>query len=453
MAISIPAAVKQIKATVAQWLRPEAIHQLCSDLGHRWRNRLLNPATTIQLFALQILHGNTACDHVPRLAHLDCTGVAYGQARSRLPLALFQHLLRLVTTNLPVSTAGEGRWHGHRTFLIDGSNLSMPDTPELQQTYGQPSGQAPGCGFPQMHLMAMFQASTGFLMSVDSAPYRTQDMTRATAMHPALEAGDVLVGDRGLSSFVHLAILQKQGVFGLFRTHQAQIVNFRPGRPHVTGSTWKASRKGWPTSIWIRRLGFNDQLVDYTKPKTCPSWMTAAEYAELPATIRVREVRYRIRIPGQRTKEVTLTTTLLDPMKYPAKELAKLYAQRWEIETNFAHLKTTMKMEVLRCKTVDGVEKELLMSALVYNLIRLVMLEASRRQRVRVQRISFADAARWLAQAMKCGANPPLKLRVNPHRPNRAEPRVKKRRPKKYDWMTKPRRQLKEELLTMGHAT
>ena len=75
-------------------------------------------------------------------------------------------------------------------------------------------------------------------------------------------------------------------------------------------------------------------------------------------------------------------------------------------------------MDVLRCKTVEGVGKELAMSALVYNLVRLVMLEASRRQWVRVERISFADAARWLAQAMEYGAVPPLKLRVDPHRPD-----------------------------------
>lgn len=120
----------------------------------------------------------------------------------------------------------------------------------------------------------------------------------------------------------------------------------------------------------------------------------------------------------------------------------------------FAHLKTTMRMEVLRCKTVDGVEKELAMSALVYNLIRLVMLEASRRQRVQVERISLVDAARRLAQTMQTGHRepPPLKLRLNPHRPDRVEPRVKKRRPKKYDLMTKPRRQLKEKLLMNSNA-
>src|SRR6266852_8190896 len=147
MAVSITAAIQRIKSDVGHWLTPEAIRDLCRSLGHRWRERELDPVTTIHLFLLQILAGNTACAHVPRLGNVNCTGEAYGQARSRLPLAVFRSLLALICERLPVS-GDEGRWHGHRTFLVDGSSLSMPDTPALQQEYGQPRGQAPGCGFP-----------------------------------------------------------------------------------------------------------------------------------------------------------------------------------------------------------------------------------------------------------------------------------------------------------------
>jgi len=444
MALSIAAAIQRIKSGVSDWLSPETIQQICRDHGHQWRERILDPVTTIQLFLLQILHANAACSHVPRLGNVDCTGEAYGQARSRIPLAVFRGLLAHITKRLPISSADEGRWRGHRTFLIDGSNTSMPDTPALQKKYGQPGAQAPGCGFPLMHLMAMFQASTGFLMSIVSAPYRTHDMPQAKKTHSSLEANDILVGDRGLSSFVHLALLGLRGVFGLFRTHQQQLVNFRPGRRHATKETRKRKEKGLPTSRWVKRLGKHDQLVEYVKPRERPKWVTAEDYAALPEVVLVREVRYSIRIPGRRTQQVTLTTTLLDPVKYPAAALAELYGRRWEIETNFDHLKTTLKMDVLHCKTVEGVKKELTMYALVYNLIRLVMLEGSRRQGVAVERISFADAARWLCQAMQGEA--PLKLRVNPHRPNRVEPRARKRRPKEYDLMNKPRSEMKKEL-------
>ena len=128
MAISIADAIARIKAGVGEWLTPESIRQLCQELGYEWRERVLDPVTTLHLFVLQILHGNTACAHVPRLANLDCSGEAFGQARARLPLAVFRGLLARITESLPVS-ADEGRWRGHRTFLLDGSSTSMPDTP------------------------------------------------------------------------------------------------------------------------------------------------------------------------------------------------------------------------------------------------------------------------------------------------------------------------------------
>ena len=158
----------------------------------------------------------------------------------------------------------------------------------------------------------------------------------------------------------------------------------------------------------------------------------------------MRELRYTIHEKGFRTKQITLVTTLLDAEIYTLPGLADLFRQRWQIETNFGHLKTTMKMDVLKCKTVEGVLKELHVFALIYNLVRQVMLEAASRQGVDVQRISFIDALRWLQTAQPGDELP--KLVVNPYRPNRLEPRVRKRRPKQYPLMTKPRRQLKKEL-------
>ena len=275
-------------------------------------------------------------------------------------------------------------------------------------------------------------------------------MSQAERMHPEFQAGDVAVGDRGLSSFVHLALLSERGVFGLFRTHQQQIVNFRAGRRSASRKTRKRGEKNLPTSRWLKRLGKNDQLVEYVKPNTRPKWMSAEDYARIPERLVVRELRYAVATPGCRTQQITLTTTLLDPERYPAADLAELYGKRWEIETNFKHLKTTLKMEVLRCQTEEGIEKEVTMYALVYNLIRLVMLEASRRQGVAVERISFVDAARWLAQAMHEAI--PLKLRVNPNRPHRVEPRATKRRPKSYGLLNRPREVLRNRLVAQIDA-
>ena len=442
---SIHAAVQRIKSEVAYWLKPETIWSLCESLQHRWRERKLGPVKTIHLFVLQVLHGNTACAHVPRLGGVQCSGEAYCEARSRLPLEVLHRLLASVVETLRGSFSDDGRWHGHRTFTVDGSGASMPDTPELREHYGQPSEQRHGCGFPVMHLLAMFHAATGFLLRVATAPLRTHDMSQVWKVHPELEAGDVLVGDRGFCSFVHLALLAAQQVFGVFRLHQKQIVDFRPHRRAASKKSRKRRQRGLPSSRWLKRLGRHDQLVEYVKPRKAPTWMTAEEYAALPATLTVREVRYTIDIPGRRTRVVTLVTTLLDPEKYPVADLAALYGQRWQIETNFRHLKQTLGMDVLRCESVPGVEKEVAVYALVYNLVRLVMLEAAQRQEVPVDRISFVDAARWLAAAID--GNPPLELRVNRHRPNRVEPRAVKRRPKEYDRLNQPRDVLRNRLL------
>jgi IS4 transposase len=171
---------------------------------------------------------------------------------------------------------------------------------------------------------------------------------------------------------------------------------------------------GLPRLAWIARLGRLDQLVRYFKPEDRPCWMSAKEYAALPDSIVVRELRFEIAQRGFRTRQITLVTTLLDPQRYPTSELATLYRQRWQVELNFRHLKQTMHMDVLRCKTPLGIHKELAMFAIAYNLVRAVMLEASRRQDVPVDRISFIDAMRWLAHAPP--GSPLPQLRVNPDR-------------------------------------
>jgi hypothetical protein len=445
MALSIVTALQQIKSDLVQFLSPALIQNVCQTIGHAWRERLLDPVTTVHLFVLQILHGNTACAHVPRLGDVACTGEAYIQARQRLPLKLLRYLTRALSNFLGAGPEmDDGRWHGHRTFLVDGSSVSMSDTPELQKAFGQPGGQKPGCGFPVMHLLALFHASTGFLLNLVGAPYRTHDMSRIGQLHPDLEKGDVLVGDRAFCSFAHLTLLSIRGVFGVFRVHQKQIVNFRRHRRSASPGSRKQGEKGLPTSRWLKRLGRHDQLVEYVKPKTRPVWLSVDEYAALPEALPVRELRYTIVVPGRRTRVITIATTLLDPDLYPAAEVAALYGQRWQIETNFRHLKQTLKMDVLHCRTVEGVNKELAVYALVYNLVRQVMLVAAKRQKVAVDRISFIDAVRWLAESIY--GIKELKLRLVPNRPGRQEPRAIKRRPKSYDLLNAPRETLRKRL-------
>jgi hypothetical protein len=450
--LSMTAALARIKGRVADAVPPELIQRLSREVGHAWRERDLGPVVTTHLFLQQVLHGNIAVAELRRLSGLSFTAAAYCQARARLPRTLLERLQQAVTDTLFDTTTVRPTelWQGHRVFLLDGSSFSMPDTPALQAQFGQPGGQAEGCGFPVAHLMTRFDAATGLLLRTAVLPLRSHDLSGVPAMHADLRSGDVLVGDRAFGSYAHLALCHQRGVHGVFRAHQKQIIDFRPHRRHATAQSRKQGQTGLPSSRWLKRLGKHDQLVEYSKPKERPSWLTEEQYAALPETLVVREVRYTIQERTRRTRVVTLVTTLVDPEQYPAKELAKLYGLRWTVETNLKHLKQTLHLDVLRCQSVEGVLKELAVLVLIYNLVRRVMWEAARRQEVALERISFIDAWRWLRHAQP-GEELPL-LVVNPERPSRAEPRVRKRRPKQFPLMKRPRAVLRKELLTKKDA-
>jgi hypothetical protein len=437
--------VAQFKQSWSQELEDDAIERACEEAGHTWRERELGPVATVKMFLVQILFGNVACEFVPHLAGKDVTGSAYCTARGRLPLAALQTLLTRCTSKMAECVRETGLWLGHRLYVLDGSSFSMSDTDDLRNHFGQSGGQALGCGFPTAHWLALVHFGSGLFQKVLTAPLRTHDLKGVAALHPELAAGDVVLGDRAFGSYGHLALLVQRGLFGIFRAHQKLIVDFTIRRPHVAPGRDKHSRsKGLPRSKWIAGLGSLDQIVEWFRPEEVPSWATAEAWAALPQTLRVRELRYTIARPGYRVRTVTLVTTLLDPVRYPKEKLAEAYGLRWTIETAFGHLKTTMQMDVLRCQTVRGIYKELTMFLLVYNLVRITMLEAARRQGVPPDRISFVDALRWLATAQPGDVLP--ELVVNPLRPGRAEPRVRKRRPKEFPVMQKHRAVLRQEM-------
>lgn len=443
---SIAAVLGRIKGDWQKQFSDELILGLCREAQLKWRERVLPPLVTVRLFLLQILRGNAPCDEMPHAAQMCFTGQAYCKARARLPRGILEGLLRITVESLGKSVLHGSRWLGHRVFLVDGSSFSMPDTPELQEHFGQPGNQAPGCGFPVAHWLAMMHYGTGMVVRMLTAPLRTHEQSRVAELHPELQPGDVLVGDRGFCSYVHLALLFQRKAHGVFRVHQRTIVSFRRHRKHAPLRRGKNDypKKGLPRSQYLQSLGTCDQLVKWFKPAQCPAWLDEEQFRSLPESLIVRETRCRIRRRGLRVAEVTLVSTLLDATRYSADDLALLYFHRWRVETNFRHLKTTMKLEVLRCQTVEGVLKELTVFAIAYNLVRLVMYEASQRQQVPVSRISFVDALRWLRHATP--KTPFGKLRVNPLRPGRVEPRAVKRRPKEYDRLNRPRASYQQSL-------
>jgi len=444
--VTILPALGQVREDLVEFLDRKTVERICRDLGHAWRDRQLDPFTTLHLFVLQVLHQNTAMTHLPHLAGEGFSAAAYCQARQRLPVALFERLVNGFTQG---ATRGDEdwRWHGHQVLLADGSSFSMPDTAELRAHFGQPAGQKPGCGFPVAHLLAMIDAHTGLLRDVIVSPLNTHDMSQVAKLHPQLSAGDIVVADRGFCSYAHLALLSAAQLHGVLRMHQRQIVNFHPHRPCMAD----IAGAGLPTSRWLARLGHCDQLVEWRKPQTRPKWMSAEEYAALPEKLVVREIKWRVREAGRRVREVILVTTLLDAERYPAEEIAALYEVRWQIEVDLRDLKETLGLGVLKSKKVATLEKEVLVFTLVYNLVRLVTVKAAERQKTKPHRISFIDALRWLQPAKP--AVPLPDLVVNPPRRGRLEPRCIKRRPKQYPLMTKPRATLRKLLKKRRDAT
>jgi hypothetical protein len=204
---SFAAALQQIKGDLRQAVPAALINRATAALGIGGRNRLLTPDVTIHLALYRALHAGTAITHLRHLTGVAFTPSAYCQAIARLPESFFRLLQILVTDRLR-DDRQEDRWYGHRLFLIDGTSVSMPDTLDLQTAFGQPGGQQPGCGFPVAHVLALFEARSGYLLKTVVAPLRSHDLTHTAAMHPEMRAGDVLVGDRAFGSFAHLALCQ-----------------------------------------------------------------------------------------------------------------------------------------------------------------------------------------------------------------------------------------------------
>ncbi len=445
MPLRIVTILGRLPQDLAAELSPEAIERACRQERYSWRDRLLNPVTTVYLFILQVLHGNTACSHAVHFGRWNFTDSAYRAARKRLPLAVFRRLVAQVAERVRAASTADSTWHGHRVWLIDGSSFSMPDTPELQAAFGQPGGQTEGCGFPVAKFLALFDLATGMLLRVEPAPLRSHEMSRSAVATTGLLPGDVGLGDRGFCSYAHISILLNRKLHGVFRAHRRRAVDFTSGRqPAARGEKGHREATIRPHSRWVRSRGDSDHVVIWSRPKIKPRWMSESEYDLLPGEIAVRELRYRVHTPGYRVGEVTLVTTLLDDSIDPAGALADLYFRRWQVEVYLRDLKIAMKMDVLKCKTEDGVLKELAVFALVYNPVRSVAIGAAKARAEAASRVSVTDAVRWLVGAE--GDEDLSVILVLPTREGRVEPRVRKRRPKQYPLMKKRRSVLRKEL-------
>jgi hypothetical protein len=391
----------------------DQLNQLLAEQRVVWRDRLLTPLVTLRLFLIQIAHGNCAIAALRQLGGIAFAPSSYCEARARLPLQLLQSLL-LWMHELGEQAAAVGARCARRILILDGSSYTTADTPELVAHFHFPPQSNAAVAYPMGKLMGLLDAGTGMFLSLLALPLLEHDVRGGIDLHPMLRAGDILVGDRAFCSFAHFALLQARGAFACMRLHQ--------GRKDQTPGPQR----------WI-------------KPRQGSPWMARAQYALLPQSLEVRIVQYTVAQKGFRSRTVLIATTLMNQVIWPDEKIAELYGHRWQIETCFGHLKTTMRMNVLRCKTLAGVMKELAVYLVVYNLIRLVMLSAGAAQQVDVRRVSFVDAMRLVAARM-IGLAGVERLIVNPDRTGRSQLRMIRSRPKAYDWLRVSRRQKEAEI-------
>ena len=417
-----------------------------SDAGPNSREHIYSVRRTFFGFLYQVLNPGCPCREIVRQIQALCalasprrvsgdTG-AYCLARGRLPLEILARLRCAVAAQ--AEKAGE-LWKGFRVKVIDGTGISMPDTPKNQRAYPQSREQKPGCGFPFMKIVGVFSLATGSLLDYAKGNKHQHELSLLRRLLDQFKPGDLALADRGFCCYTLLALLGSKKVPALFRLHHARDGDLRKGK----------------------RLGRNDRLMVWKKP---PNWqrrsyLPAALWQHIAAELPVRILRCRLRRAGYRTRRLTLVTTLVDAQLYPAEQLALLYAKRWQIELWFRDIKTSMGMEVLRCQSPAMIHKELEMFFIAYNLIRGCMIQASQRHGAEVQRLSFkgtVDGVRQFSVAITQARSgkkqkelidkllQTIAADLVPERPGRREPRAVKRRPKPCAWLTKPRHKFKD---------
>ena len=419
--------------------------------GAHSRRRLFSRENTFWAFLSQVLDQDGGCREVvaklqsyAALKSMELPSsstAAYCKARAKLEesdlSAIFSH-----TGSAMRDTAATELVGGRRVIVVDGTGVSMPDTSENQMEWPQQRNQKPGCGFPSAHLCGCFALGNAALLSYEIGDKKSSELTLFRKQWDLFDPDDILLGDKMFCNYYDQAMLKARAVDSVV------TLPCRKSKPI------KASQA-------LKVLGMNDLLILRKKPV----WNKKAAYSReeweaLPDEMVLRQIKVNVSVKGFRTTQFTLITTLLDPMAYPASELAELYFQRWDVELFFRHIKITLGMDVLRCKSPEMVRKEILMHFIAYNCTRRLMYEAARNQGVRVRRISFKGTIQtirqWEPRLDRAKNNrrergriirllyESVALDLVPERPGRSEPRCVKRRPKPYQLLTAPRHEMKE---------
>jgi Transposase DDE domain len=410
------------------------------------RERPFSVRRTWWCFLWQMLQADVSCRSVVRQLQallvlegrrtVQAGTGAYCQARARLPEPVLRAALAASAQAAAHRVAPLAALQGRVVKVLDGTVLTLPDTPANQAAYPQPSSQRPGCGFPLLHLLVVWSARGGAVLDHARGNHHHSELRLLHQLWPALAPQDIVIYDRAAGNYVACAQVQ---------AHGADLIS----RVAVRKIDW---RRG-------RRLGPAERLVVWRKTRQQPPYLTPQEWAALPELLSVRVIRVRVRQKGFRTRTLALVTTLLDAAAYPAAEIAAAYLRRWRLEMCLDDLKTTLGLDALRCRSPALVHRELLTLLIAHNLVRAVMAEAAQTHAVPLDRVSFKGTLDTLRSCCGACAQAPRALHrrllwaamlcalaadLLPLRPDRWEPRVVKLRPKAYPRLTHPRHLYRE---------
>jgi hypothetical protein len=409
------------------------------------RERLFPPTETLAMFITQALSADRSCQNIVNQAAMQrlisglpsCsthTG-GYCRARVRLPLPMIKNLSQSVGELVNNITPDLWRWKNRDVQLVDGTTVTMPDTANNQRAYPQQRGQKPGLGFPICRIVGITSLSSGALLNAAVGRFNGKggdEQTLLRSLQDTFKTGDIVLGDAFFSTYFFITAMQAKGVDILLEQHGARrrTTDFRCGK----------------------KLGKRDHLIVIAKPKNKPYWMRDDDYQAAPNSTIIRECKVDGKI---------LITTMICPKVVHKDELKSLYKKRWSVELDIRHIKDTMGMNILSCKTPDMALKEIWVHLLAYNLLRLMMTQAALIAGITPRQMSFKHCLQlWLASLYKLNVldeeqlNSLLLLmsqqRVG-NRPGRIEPRAVKRRPKAFPLLTKPRELARENVRTYGH--
>lgn len=417
--------------------------------GAMSRRRLFSKENTFWAFFSQVLDADGGCKEVIRKlqSYASIKGgkvpssstASYCTARAKLGEQMLSKIFEHTTGQLE-RMPETGLLKNRRVIVVDGTGVTMPDTPENQDVWPQPSSQKEGCGFPSARICACFLLESGALLSYELGNKKSSELPLLRKQWGTFKPGDIFLGDKGFCNYFDISNLEKQGV--------DSVVTLARRAPVSAASS-------------LKKLGSDDLLIKWKRPDYQKGLSySREEWEQLPKELVLRQIKVTVGCTGFRTQGFHIVTTLLDAAQYPAEELAELYFKRWDVELFFRDIKTTMDMDVLRCRTPEMIRKEILMHFIAYNCIRRLMYEAAGEADIAVRVVSFkgslqalrswephlnqvelstAERFRLISDLYDAMTNTPIK-----QRPGRREPRCVKRRPKNYQRMTAPRNEFRE---------